>query len=267
MNDRLIKYGVNDDIARACARNLAETSLRGVYSHGLNRFPKIISMIKKGRIKPNSRPERISSMSAFEVWDGKFGMGNTNAAFCMGRAVELARESGVACTALRHTNHWQRGGAFGIQAAESGCAAICWTTAMPDMPDWGSTNRRAANNPVIFCVPYGKSYVLFDGAMARFSGGIGLREIRETEDRRDAPEDEYGVNQIFIAINVNANHAPPEPLSEIIMDIKYYDIAGMAEVRYTDLFLYAEMEKQICEENKRLGIPVNEDIWNSIKVL
>jgi 3-dehydro-L-gulonate 2-dehydrogenase len=323
MKDCLVKYGTNDEIAGECACNLAETSLSGVYSHGLNRFPRIIAMIKKGRLKPNKRPLRILALNAFEVWDGQLGMGNTNAAFCMDRAVDMAKKNGIGCAALRNTNHWQRGGAFGIQAALAGCAAICWTTAMPNMPVWGGSDRRIGNNPLIFCVPYGESWVLFDGAMAQFSYGAiesaqlagkqlpiaggydeegrlssdpaaiartwrvlpmgfwkgsglsvlmdmmasvlsGGKPVYKIGKQGGTPEDEYGVNQIFIAIDMNhAKHGAAETIDAIIADIKASAPAeGFSEIRYP-----SEREKRIREENIKLGIPVDESVWESVKSL
>jgi len=166
-----MKYGAPTDIAEGCARNLADTSRDGVYSHGLNRFPRIISMIKKGYIRPAARPELVRGLGAFEVYDGNLGMGNTNAAFFMDRAIRIAGGQGIGCAAARNTNHWQRGGAYGIQAAKAGCVGICWTNTMPNMPAWGAVDRRIGNNPLVFCVPYKGEYVLVDGAMAQFSYG------------------------------------------------------------------------------------------------
>jgi len=171
MKDRLIKYGCDEEIAEGCARNLAENSLGGVYSHGLNRFPRVIAMLENGKIKPGNRPARVEAMGALEKWDGGLGMGNTNAAFCMDRAVQLAKQYGIGCVALAHTNHWQRGGAFGIRAAKAGCVGVCWTNTMPNMPAWGAKDPRIGNNPLVFCVPYKGEYVMMDGAMAQFSYG------------------------------------------------------------------------------------------------
>jgi 3-dehydro-L-gulonate 2-dehydrogenase len=98
-------------------------------------------------------------------------MGNTNAIFCMDRAIEMAKQYGIGCVAICCTNHWQRGGAFGIQAAKAGCVGICWTNTMPNMPPWGAKDRKIGNNPLIFCIPYGDSYVMVDAAMAQFSYG------------------------------------------------------------------------------------------------
>lgn len=176
--DKLIHYGVNDDTASKSAENLVENSLNGVYSHGVNRFPRVISYLKKGYIKPDNKPECIASFGALEKWDGNLGMGNTNAAICMDRAVTLAGQYGIGCVALRNTNHWMCGGAYGIQAAKAGCIGICWTNTQPNMPAWGAVDRRIGNNPLVFSIPYGNVYIMVDGAMAQFSyGAIELARI------------------------------------------------------------------------------------------
>jgi len=171
LKEKLIKYGVGEEIAEKSAENFVANSLDGVYSHGVNRFPRVISYLQKGYIKPDNLPARVSSFGAFEKWDGNLGMGNSNAMICMDRAIELAKQHGIGCVALRNTNHWMRGGAFGIQAAKAGCVGICWTNTQPNMPAWGAKDRRIGNNPLVFCVPRGDGYVLVDGAMAQFSYG------------------------------------------------------------------------------------------------
>jgi 3-dehydro-L-gulonate 2-dehydrogenase len=322
MRDCLRKHGVDEDIACACARNVAENSLCGVYSHGLNRFPRIISMINNGLIKPNNRPDLVSASGAFEVWDGKLGMGNTNAIFCMDKAVELAKKYGVGGVVLRHTNNWLRGGSFGIRAAASGCAAICWSTTTPNMPVWGGADRRIGNNPLALCVPYGNSFVLFDGSMSQFSyetmeevqlekkklavaggydelgnlttdpvaiaktwrtlpigfwKGSGLsilmdvmastlsdgKPVYEIGKQDGAPEDEYNLNQVFIALKITAKELADSIIGSIIADIKSSSLAD----GFSQIFYPGEQEKLICQENKRIGIPVNKYIWNRVKIL
>lgn len=171
MQNKLEKYGVGSDIAKTCADLLVENSIDGIYSHGVNRFPRIISYLEKGYIKPNNKPQKIMGCGAFERWDGNLGMGNTNAKICMDRAITLAHEFGIGCVAIRNTNHWMRGGAYGLQAADAGCIGICWTNTQPNMPAWGAKDRRIGNNPLVMCVPYQKGHVMMDGAMAQFSYG------------------------------------------------------------------------------------------------
>ena len=171
VKERLKKYGVGEEIASGCARNLVENTQYGVASHGINRFPRLVEMLKNGAIRPDGKPVRISGMGALEQWDGNLGMGNTNAELCMARAIELAKQYGIGCVALRHTNHWLRAGAYGAQAAKAGCVGICWTNTMPNMPAWGAKDRHIGNNPLVFCIPYESDYVMIDCAMAQFSYG------------------------------------------------------------------------------------------------
>jgi 3-dehydro-L-gulonate 2-dehydrogenase len=171
MRNKLEKHGVATDVASNCAELLVQNSLDGIYSHGVNRFPRVISYLDKAYIKPRNRPERAATFGALEQWDGNFGMGNTNAKLCMDRAIELAKTYGIGCVALRNTNHWMRGGAYGLQAADAGCIGICWTNTQPNMPAWGAKDRRIGNNPLVMCLPREEGHVMVDGAMAQFSYG------------------------------------------------------------------------------------------------
>jgi 3-dehydro-L-gulonate 2-dehydrogenase len=90
-----------------------------VYSHGLNRFPQFIRMIRDGIIEVNAEPEMVARFGSLERWDGKNGPGNLNAYRCMETAIAIAREKGIGCVALANTNHWMRGGSYGWQAAEA----------------------------------------------------------------------------------------------------------------------------------------------------
>lgn len=171
MIEKLRNHGVDAETTESCAELLVQNSLDGVYSHGVNRFPRLISYLEKDYIHPEKKPELVRSLGALEQWDGNLGMGNTNARLCMDRAIHLAKTYGVGCVALRNTNHWMRGGAYGLQAADAGCIGICWTNTQPNMPAWGAKDRRIGNNPLILCVPRKEGHVMVDGAMAQFSYG------------------------------------------------------------------------------------------------
>ena len=165
-------HGVGEEVSQITAEILVQNSLDGIYSHGVNRYPRVISYLEKGYIKPENKPERVASFGALEQWDGNLGMGTSNAQICMERAVSLAREHGIGCVALRNTNHWMRGGTYGLQAADAGCVGICWTNTQPNMPAWGAKDRRIGNNPLVFCLPRtGGEHLLVDAAMAQYSYG------------------------------------------------------------------------------------------------
>ena len=166
----LLKLEFTPERAHLCARLFADTTRDGVYSHGLNRFPRFISMIHNGYI--NITPCRISDrFGALQRWDGNLGPGNLNAWYSMERAITLAREHGMGCVALANTNHWMRGGSYGWQAAEAGVIGICWTNTLPNLPPWGASDPRVGNNPLVIAVPRADGHVVLDMAMSQFSYG------------------------------------------------------------------------------------------------
>ena len=130
----LTKYGFEPKDAKASAELFAQNSMAGVYSHGLNRFPRVVEYSKKGEIDPKVKAEKIMGFGAFERWDGHRGFGPLNAKLAMDRAVELAKEFGMGIVALGNNNHWMRGGSYGWQAADQGCIGICWSNTCPNMP-------------------------------------------------------------------------------------------------------------------------------------
>lgn len=168
----LLKEGFEPERADLCARLFADTDLDGVYTHGLNRFPRLLEMVRRGAVDPHARPALVAARGPLERWDGMRGPGNLNAFDSMTRAVELSGEYGVGCVALRNTNHWMRGGSYGWQAAEAGRVGLCWTNTMPNLPPWGASDARLGNNPLVFAVPRRSGHVVLDMAMSQFSYGV-----------------------------------------------------------------------------------------------
>lgn len=320
MQDKLIGRGVPMEVAKDCAGLLVENSIDGIYSHGVNRFPRIISYLDKGYIKAANVPTLVAGYGALEKWDGNLGMGNTNAKYCMDRAIALARQYGIGCVALRNTNHWMRGGTYGLQAADAGCIGICWTNTQPNMPAWGGKDPKIGNNPLIFCVPKKDGHVMMDGAMAQFSygaiesarlagkqlpvpGGFDTKgnatcdpaEIEKTW--RVLPigywkgscisimldmvaaalaegnsvcevgrlsDDEFGLTQILIAIDVERITPAYEVIVQTIID----DIKSSDRVDEKQEILYPnELSYMSRADNLKNGIPVDESIWEAIMAL
>lgn len=173
-------HGAGDEKALACATLFAETTCDGVYTHGLNRLPRLMAMMKNGSVLPNESLERVQAHAALEQWNGRRGFGNLNALAATDRAMELATEYGIGCVALRNTNHWMRGGTYGWHAAERGFFGLCWTNTNPNLPAWGTTGSTLGNNPLVLAAPRlnpatntyaGGEHVVVDTAMSQFSYG------------------------------------------------------------------------------------------------
>jgi 3-dehydro-L-gulonate 2-dehydrogenase len=167
----LISLNIKDTIADACATVFADNSRDGVYSHGLNRFPVFVEYIKEKLVDMNAVPTPVSALGAIEQWDGNIGPGMLNAKFCMDRAIALANNNGIGCIAIKNTNHWMRGGTYGLQAAEAGYIGLCFTNTIANLPPWGGIEPRLGNNPLIIAVPQKQGHIVLDMAMTQFSFG------------------------------------------------------------------------------------------------
>lgn len=78
-NRVLLARGIAAETADACAEMFARTTESGVYSHGVNRFPRFIQQLDNGDIIPEAKPQRVTSLGAIEQWDAQRSIGNLTA--------------------------------------------------------------------------------------------------------------------------------------------------------------------------------------------
>ena len=167
----LMDYGMEKTKAKKCAEIFAVNSLEGIYSHGVNRFPRFVKYISEGFIKTDAVPTLTHRAGSIEQWEGNLGPGPNNATFATDRATELAGKHGIGLVALANTNHWMRGGTYGWQAARKGFVFIGWSNTCANMPAWGGKDARLGNNPFIIAVPHDPEAIVLDFAMTQFSYG------------------------------------------------------------------------------------------------
>ncbi len=167
----LLGRGCPPEHARKVAFEVARNSLEGTYTHGINRFARLVRGIDDGTLDMKAEPALINAFGGLENYDGGLGFGIVNAWACMGRAIELAKEHGIGCVALRNTNHWLRAATYGYQASEQGMAGICFTNTLPNMPTWGAVDPRLGNNPLVMAFPWKEDHIVVDMAMSQYSYG------------------------------------------------------------------------------------------------
>ncbi|MEQ8469843.1 MAG: 3-dehydro-L-gulonate 2-dehydrogenase [Marinoscillum sp.] len=165
------KYDFTTEKAKLLADTHTENTLVGVNSHGINRVAAFIDHVEKDLVKVDAEALPAETLGSIERWDGHFGPGIINAIKCTDRAVALAKQHGMGLVALRNTNHWMRGGAYGWQAANAGCISIMFTNTQPNMPPWGGRDSRIGNNPFIVSIPRKKGHIVLDMAISQFAFG------------------------------------------------------------------------------------------------
>ena len=71
--EKLLAFDFSSEDAEKCADIFTQNSLDGVYSHGVNRFPRFIDFLKKGYVIPKNKPLLKNKLGVIEQWDGASG--------------------------------------------------------------------------------------------------------------------------------------------------------------------------------------------------
>lgn len=167
----LLKSGYSPERSEKLASVFTMNSLEGVYSHGVNRFPRFVKNTAEKIIVTDAVPTLVHKAGTLEQWNGNLGPGPLNAFFAADRVTQIAEENGMGMVALANTNHWMRAGAYGWHAARKGFVMMCWTNTCPNMPAWGGRDPKLGNNPMVIAVPYKRDAIVLDFAMSLFSYG------------------------------------------------------------------------------------------------
>ena len=181
MTAGLLPY-LPEETARHFAEIFAGNSLDGVYSHGMNRYPRYLADMDSGLCdRTVTQAERVSGFGALEVWDAHFGIGPLIAEQVTRRAIDLAREHGIACVALRNNSHWLRAGRYGLMMADAGMMGICFTNTCMNLVAYGTTEPSTGNNPITLAVPRRAGSLVMDMAVSQYA--FGKLEIMAQEGK------------------------------------------------------------------------------------
>ena len=163
---------LNAQDARRFAEIFAGNSLDGVYSHGMNRYPRYLSDMQSGLCDAKvTQAERVSGLGGLEVWDAHFGVGPLIAQQMADRAIELARTHGIACVALRNNSHWLRAGRYGLMMADAGMMGLCMTNTCMNLVAYGAKEPSTGNNPITIVIPRRAGSLVMDMAVSQYAFG------------------------------------------------------------------------------------------------
>lgn len=195
----LTHLGLPKDDAMMCARDLVQTNLWGIDSHGLLRLPVYAKRLINGAITRQPNVTCIGGRGGFEVWDGDAGMGFVVGHRATERAIELARTHGVSLVSVRNSNHFGAAGLYVKQATEAGMIAMATTNVIPNLVVPGGARPITGNNPLAFGAPTGLDFpLMLDISMSAVAGGKLLLAQEKGEkiplgwatDRQGRPTDD-----------------------------------------------------------------------------
>ncbi len=163
---------LNAQDAKRFAEIFAGNSLDGVYSHGMNRYPRYLSDMESGLCDAKvTQAERVSGLGGLEVWDAHFGVGPLIAQQMAERAIELAGTHGIACVALRNNSHWLRAGRYGLMMADAGMMGLCMTNTCMNLVAYGAKEPSTGNNPITIAIPRSAGSLVMDMAVSQYAFG------------------------------------------------------------------------------------------------
>ena len=279
----LVSRGLGQGEAETLASIVATNSLEGVYSHGTNRFPRLVHDIECGTVDKDAKVEKVIQAGSMECWNGHFGIGPLNAWKAMERACGLAHEHGMGLVALGWNNHWLRGSTYNpliISVPKADGAHFVFDSAMSQysygkleeyrlkgemLPYAGGFDDegRLTCDPVVIehngrMLPIGLwkgsgLSIALDLIATVLSGGASVTQIGQMGNER-------GLTQIMIAIEADRLGGGKDVdriVSTILGDLK----SGEA-VRYP-----GERLERTRKENLEAGIPVDERFWAQIEEL
>lgn len=148
--------------AGACAassasavRAMMHASQLGIDSHGARLVIHYARVLRGGRV--NGRPNLAIRQTAAgtAVVDGDDGLGHHAAYAAVGKAVELARETGIGAVGAVRSSHYGAAGAYALAVAEAGMIGFATTNADSAVAPFGGTRAFHGTNPLAFAAPSG----------------------------------------------------------------------------------------------------------------
>jgi len=150
----LQKVGVSRDDAELLTDSLIEANLRGVDTHGITRMLCVyVERIRKGVMSAKSRFVVVREKASTALIDCHNSIGQVGASRAMGMAIEKARQTGVAFTAVSHSNHFGAAAYWAMKALPHGMIGFSSTNAPAAAAPTGGCTAMFGTNPFAIAIP------------------------------------------------------------------------------------------------------------------
>jgi uncharacterized oxidoreductase len=144
-------YGADETVARIVAESLVLSNLKGHDSHGVIRVADYVSVVERGLIFPNAKPEILRETESLLLVDGNWGFGQVVGRTATEWAIPKAKGSGVCVLTIRHCGHLGRIGEWAEMAAEAGLVSLSFSNGAGGgilVAPHGGRERRLSANPI-----------------------------------------------------------------------------------------------------------------------
>lgn len=176
----LTKTGVSPEDATRAVQVLVTTDLWGVYTHGTKALRGYVNRLRAGGLNPKGKPKVVAQGPSWVRVDGDSSLAMVTSLFAMEKAMEKARQTGVAVATVFNSCHFGAAGYYTHWAAQHGFLGWAVANDVPTVGMPGACGPILGTNPFAFSAPSadGKPMNL-DFATSVVAGGKVYRLARE----------------------------------------------------------------------------------------
>jgi LDH2 family malate/lactate/ureidoglycolate dehydrogenase len=140
---------------------------------GLEKLFRYQRRLQGGGIIPQADMTWERQGPSFALLDAAKGFGYVASQRAMNKAVELAKQTGIAIVNVRNSNHFGIAGYHAVTAAKAGLIGWSMTNARSEMAPWGSAEPVLATNPWGMAVPTPLAHpIMLDMALTMSGKGM-----------------------------------------------------------------------------------------------
>jgi LDH2 family malate/lactate/ureidoglycolate dehydrogenase len=151
------KVGVGHEDSALLADSLIEANLRGVDTHGITRMLCVyVERIRKGVVSTKSSTAIVREKASTALIECHNSIGQVGAAHAMRTAIEKAVKTGVAFTAVTHSNHYGMAAYWAMMALPHGMIGFSATNAPAAAAPTGGCQAMFGTNPFAVAIPAGR---------------------------------------------------------------------------------------------------------------
>ncbi len=149
----LIAKGFLEKDAHFVSKNLVQTSLWGIDSHGIARLPHYLNRIEAGSLNPKPQIAIENTGPCTSNLNGDHGLGIVVVGEATHEAIALAKKNGVGVVGIRESSHCGALGIYGRMIADAGLIGIVFTHSDSFVAPHRGYEKFMGTNPICICAP------------------------------------------------------------------------------------------------------------------